>query len=85
MRAITLFIDFPDAPAAGSVGERYGEFFPRAADYFRAASYGRLDYRPTAYARWIRMSKPFAAYGIGRGTPFDPASGSGYHALSKEI
>ncbi|MEV0264977.1 M6 family metalloprotease domain-containing protein [Streptomyces sp. NPDC050617] len=85
VRAITLFIDFPDAPAAGTVAERYGEFFPRAADYFRAASYGRLDYRATAYARWIRMSRPFAAYGIGRGTPFDPASDSGYYAISKEI
>ncbi|MFE7119439.1 M6 family metalloprotease domain-containing protein [Streptomyces sp. NPDC057654] len=85
VRAITLFIDFPDAPAAGPVAERYGEFFPMAADYFRAASYGRLDYRATAHARWIRMSRPFAAYGIGRGTPFDPASGSGYYAISKEI
>ncbi|MEV0277802.1 M6 family metalloprotease domain-containing protein [Streptomyces sp. NPDC050610] len=85
VRAITLFVDFPDAPADGTVAERYGEFFPRASEFFRAASYGRLDYRATAHARWIRMSRPFAAYGIKRGTPFDPASDSGYYAVSKEI
>ncbi|MGK5639934.1 M6 family metalloprotease domain-containing protein [Streptomyces sp. URMC 126] len=85
VRAITLFIDFPDAPGKGSPRKRYAEFFPAVPDFYRASSYGRLDYRSTPLLRWIRMSRPYAAYGIRRGTPFDTRSDTGYHALAKEI
>ncbi|ARZ69598.1 M6 family metalloprotease domain-containing protein [Streptomyces sp. HU2014] len=81
VRAVTLFVDFPDAPAEGTPQERYAEFFPAVADYYRTSSYGRLDYRSTPVPRWIRMSRKYAAYGIERGTPFE----RGYRALSKEI
>ncbi|MBT2384670.1 M6 family metalloprotease domain-containing protein [Streptomyces sp. ISL-11] len=86
VRALTLFVDFPDARAEDSPEERYDEFFPAVADYYRTSSYGRLDYRSTPVRRWIHMSRPYEAYGIERGTPFDPGSDEeGYHALSKEI
>lgn len=85
VRAITFFIDFPDAPARGTPRERYAEFFPAVSDYYRASSYGRLDYRSTPLLRWIRMSRPYSAYGIERGTPFDTRSHDGYHAISREI
>lgn len=85
VRALTLFIDFPDAPATLSPRARFAEFFPAATDYFRTSSYGRLTYHPMPLFRWLRMSRPLAAYDIGRGASFDPASDDGYHALSREI
>lgn len=85
VRALTLFVDFPDAPAALSPMARFAEFFPAVTDYFRTSSYGRLSYVPKPLFRWIRMSRPLAAYGITRGATFDPSSDRGYHALSREL
>ncbi|WP_240351414.1 M6 family metalloprotease domain-containing protein [Streptomyces olivoreticuli] len=85
VRAVTLFVDFPDATAGITPWERYAEFFPAVADFYRASSYGRLDYRSTPVPRWIRMSRPYATYGITRGAPFDSGSENGYHAIAKEI
>ncbi|MET9893636.1 M6 family metalloprotease domain-containing protein [Streptomyces sp. NPDC006465] len=82
VRALTLMVDFSDAPGKGSARDRYGEFFPKTQEWFRTASYGRLDYRPDAPVRhWLRMPKPFKAYGIERGAPFDP----GYRELVQDI
>ncbi len=71
VRALTLLIDFPDAHAPYSARERYGEFFPAVRQWYAAASYGKLDYRSTPVLRWIRMPRPFSAYGIGRGYGWD--------------
>ncbi|MEC4015295.1 M6 family metalloprotease domain-containing protein [Streptomyces sp. H27-D2] len=86
VKALTLFIDFPDAPAwSNSPSDRFAEFFPAATRYFDRSSYGKLAYRPTPHLRWIRMARPFAGYRIRRGTGFDPGSRFGYGALSREI
>lgn len=71
VRALTLLIDFPDAKAPYGARERYGEFFPAVREWYARASYGRLDYRSTPVLRWIRMPRPFSAYGIGRGYGWD--------------
>ncbi|CAL9448626.1 hypothetical protein SUDANB58_02404 [Streptomyces sp. enrichment culture] len=82
VRALTLMVDFPDAPGQGSALARYGEFFPQTEQWFRTSSYGRLDYRPETPIRdWLRMPKPFREYGIERGAPFDP----GYRELVQDI
>ncbi|AIR98914.1 M6 family metalloprotease domain-containing protein [Streptomyces glaucescens] len=82
VRALTLMIDFPDAPGAGKALDRFREFFPQTQEWFRTSSYGRLDYRPDApVRRWLRMPQPFEAYGIERGAPFDP----GYRKLVQDI
>ncbi|MFF4353284.1 M6 family metalloprotease domain-containing protein [Streptomyces sp. NPDC001530] len=82
VRALTLMVDFSDAPGKGSALDRYGEFFPETRRWFRTSSYGRLDYRPaTPIPHWLRMPKPFKAYGIERGAPFDP----GYRDLVQDI
>ncbi|MFE2299639.1 M6 family metalloprotease domain-containing protein [Streptomyces sp. NPDC059445] len=82
LRALTLMVDFSDAPGKGSARDRYDEFFPKTQEWFRTASYGRLDYRPEAPVKhWLRMPKPFKAYGIERGAPFDP----GYRELVQDI
>ncbi|MGW2524764.1 M6 family metalloprotease domain-containing protein [Streptomyces sp. NPDC001617] len=82
VHALTLMIDFPDAPGPGNALDRYREFFPQTERWFRTASYGRLDYRAEApIPHWLRMPKPFKAYGIERGAPFDP----GYRDLVQDI
>ncbi|MGC9382200.1 M6 family metalloprotease domain-containing protein [Streptomyces sp. MH13] len=82
VRALTLMIDFSDAPGEGKALDRYAEFFPKTEEWFRTSSYGRLDYRPETPIRdWLRMPKPFAEYGIERGAPFDP----GYRSLVQDL
>ncbi|MFD7991315.1 M6 family metalloprotease domain-containing protein [Streptomyces mexicanus] len=82
VHALTLMIDFSDAPGEGKAMDRFHEFFPQTQQWFRTASYGRLDYRPeTPIPGWLRMPKPFKAYGIERGAPFDP----GYRRLVQDI
>ncbi|MFG2147886.1 M6 family metalloprotease domain-containing protein [Streptomyces sp. NPDC048696] len=82
VRALTLMVDFPDAPGPQPALSRYAEFFPQTTQWFRTASYGRLDYRPEApIPQWLRMPQAFSAYGIERGAPYEP----GYHRLVKDI
>ncbi|MET9290387.1 M6 family metalloprotease domain-containing protein [Streptomyces sp. NPDC003077] len=85
VRALTLLIDFPDVRAPLTPEARYGEFFPATAEFFRASSYGRLDYRSTPRLKWIRMPRSFASYGIKRGASFVPGTDTGYYALSRDL
>ncbi|MEU6575482.1 M6 family metalloprotease domain-containing protein [Streptomyces sp. NPDC046805] len=82
VHALTLMVDFSDAPGDGKALDRFREFFPKTRNWFRTASYGHLDYRPeTPIDGWLRMPKPFKEYGIERGAPFDP----GYRRLVQDI
>ncbi|MFD3695713.1 M6 family metalloprotease domain-containing protein [Streptomyces sp. NPDC058646] len=82
VRALNLMIDFPDAKGEGTALDRMAEFFPQTADWFRTSSYGRLTYRAEAPIKtWLRMPMPFAAYGIERGSPYEP----GYRQLVEHI
>ncbi|MER6381762.1 M6 family metalloprotease domain-containing protein [Streptomyces sp. NPDC001118] len=82
VHALTLMIDFSDAPGEGAAMDRFHEFFPQTEQWFRTASYGRLRYEAKApVSGWLRMPKPFKAYGIGRGAPFDP----GYRELVRDL
>ncbi|MEW2414244.1 M6 family metalloprotease domain-containing protein [Streptomyces sp. NPDC046866] len=82
VRALNLMIDFPDAKGEGTALDRLAEFFPQTADWFRTSSYGRLTYRADAPIKaWLRMPMPFAAYGIERGSPYEP----GYRQLVEHI
>ncbi|MEU3459856.1 M6 family metalloprotease domain-containing protein [Streptomyces sp. NPDC006733] len=71
VRALTLFLDFSDAPAPYAASERYAEFFPAVTQWFDRGSYGKLRYESTPVMRYIRMPRPFSAYGIGRGYGWD--------------
>ncbi|MET8830646.1 M6 family metalloprotease domain-containing protein [Streptomyces sp. NPDC004610] len=82
VRALSLMVDFPDAPGQGDALDRYREFFPQTTDWFRTSSYGRLDYRSEApVTGWLRMPQTFEEYGIERGAPFDP----GYRRLVQDL
>ncbi|OPF84300.1 M6 family metalloprotease domain-containing protein [Streptomyces antioxidans] len=82
VHALNLMIDFPDVRGQGTARERFEEFFPQTTRWFAQSSYGRLDYRPAMpITHWLRMPHPFRAYGIKRGSPFDP----GYRKLVADI
>ncbi len=82
VRALNLMIDFPDAKGEGTAMDRLAEFFPQTSDWFRTSSYGRLAYRAEAPIKtWLRMPMPFAAYGIERGSAYEP----GYRQLAEHI
>ena len=82
VRALNLMIDFPDATGEGRALDRLAEFFPQTSDWFRTSSYGRLSYVPHApLSDWLRMPMPFDAYGIERGSPYEP----GYRKLVEDI
>ena len=82
VRALNLMIDFPDVHGQGTARQRFEEFFPQTTRWFAQSSYGRLDYRPEMpIAHWLRMPRSFRAYGIKRGSPFDP----GYRRLVADI
>lgn len=82
VRALNLMIDFPDAPGDGTAMSRFREFFPQTAEWFRVSSYGRLHYQAEVpIPDWLRMPKAFSAYGIERGSPYEP----GYRSLVEDI
>ncbi|MCW7941496.1 peptidase M6 [Streptomyces hygroscopicus] len=70
-RVLTLFVDFPDAPATDST-DAYAAHLAPAADWMRTASYGRsrLDIA-TPYRQWIRMPSDSTSYGFDRGITFE--------------
>ncbi|WP_240483736.1 M6 family metalloprotease domain-containing protein, partial [Streptomyces pathocidini] len=82
VRALNLMIDFPDTKGAGSARKRLAEFFPRTSQWYATSSYGRLDYQAHApITDWLRMPRPFHAYGIDRGVGYEP----GYRRLARDI
>ncbi|MEV4329818.1 M6 family metalloprotease domain-containing protein [Streptomyces sp. NPDC049597] len=82
LSALNLMIDFSDAAGEGPALDRLAEFFPQTSEWFTTSSYGRLSYRPHAPVRdWLRMPLPFAAYGIDRGSPYEP----GYRKLVEDL
>nr|WP_256103421.1 M6 family metalloprotease domain-containing protein [Streptomyces sp. ODS05-4] len=82
VRSLNLMVDFSDAPGDGAAMKRFAEFFPQTEKWFRTSSYGRLRYRAeTPMSDWLRMPAPFSAYGIERGSPYEP----GYRQLVQDI
>ena len=66
-----LFVDFSDAPATVAPRDVLSIISPRAEQYFKAVSYGKLEVTLVADPRWIRMRKPSSDYHFGRGASFD--------------
>ncbi|MEU8436493.1 peptidase M6 [Streptomyces sp. NPDC029216] len=69
-RVLVLFVDFPDAPAAGSTLPYAARLAP-VADWLGTASYGRLRLALTPLHHWIRMPAPSVSYGFTRGLGFE--------------
>ncbi|MBT2406532.1 MULTISPECIES: M6 family metalloprotease domain-containing protein [unclassified Streptomyces] len=69
-RVLTLFVDFPDAPA-GDPTDAYAAHLAPAAEWMRAASYGRSRLAVSSLRRWIRMPADSESYGFTRGLTFE--------------
>jgi M6 family metalloprotease-like protein len=64
--AAMVFLSFPDARPRFATDTLAADHVPAAADFFRAASYGRFDLRVHPVKRWIRMPHDSTAYAIRR-------------------
>ncbi|MEV8531980.1 M6 family metalloprotease domain-containing protein [Streptomyces sp. NPDC051211] len=69
-RVLTLFVDFPDAPATDATDAYAAQLAP-AADWMRTASHGRSRLALTSLHRWIRMPADSDSYGFQRGLTFE--------------
>jgi M6 family metalloprotease-like protein len=56
-----LFVDFPDAVAAGPADEVLA-LLDAAAEFFAAVSYGRLEVELVPHLEWLRMANPSPHY-----------------------
>ncbi|WP_018352414.1 M6 family metalloprotease domain-containing protein [Longispora albida] len=65
VRAIMLFVDFPNARASGSTATYYNHLVPGSTQFFRDASYGQFRLTVDAPQRWYRMSRNDRDYELG--------------------
>ncbi|MGZ8694372.1 MAG: M6 family metalloprotease domain-containing protein [Gaiellaceae bacterium] len=70
VRAIMLFVDFPDAPASETTTSLYDLLVPGAQHWFSESSYGRMSLDVTAAHTWFRMPHTAASYDYARGFTF---------------
>lgn len=66
LRAVMLFLSFPDARPRESPAAIAADYFPATTDFFRTASYGRLEMSVRVDKAWVRMPQASTAYGIRR-------------------
>ncbi|MFH8384777.1 M6 family metalloprotease domain-containing protein [Kitasatospora sp. NPDC018058] len=67
---LMLFVDFPDAPATGSLDGYYRQLAP-AQEWMKQDSYGRLRLDIDPLKRWIHMPQASSSYGFQRGITFE--------------
>jgi M6 family metalloprotease-like protein len=70
-KAVMIMVDFPDIPARGPAKERAAFFSSYNDRYLRQASYGKYALQLLPTDGWVRMPKPWPAYGIRRGIGSD--------------
>ncbi|MFI6818676.1 M6 family metalloprotease domain-containing protein [Nonomuraea sp. NPDC050328] len=66
VRALMVFVDFPDAVGEEDLAERFAHYRP-VSRWFQQASYGKLDLQLTPVLKWARMPKESTDYGMERG------------------
>ncbi|ONK11476.1 M6 family metalloprotease domain-containing protein [Streptomyces sp. MP131-18] len=76
LKAVMLFLAFPDATPRLRPDRIAEDYFPATSDYFRTASYGKLDLETEVVDDWLPMPDASADYGIQR--DWAPAGRSAY-------
>ncbi|MDR3035850.1 MAG: M6 family metalloprotease domain-containing protein [Kitasatospora sp.] len=66
LRAVMVFLSFPDSEPLTTPGELAADHFPGTAGYYQRASYGRFRLRVDPQRRWIRMPHASTSYRIER-------------------
>src|SRR4026209_1704939 len=67
VRALMIFVDFPDAPAAGAPTATRDPVLPGAPDWYSTTSYGQLQLTVATVPRWFRMPHASTTYDFDRG------------------
>ncbi|RME87681.1 MAG: hypothetical protein D6770_08780 [Anaerolineae bacterium] len=78
VKAVVLFVDFPDAPAQKSPEEVFAIVNPGAVEFFDHVSYGKMHLELVPHLKWLRLSQPSAHYGEAI------RSGQGHDAFMQE-
>ncbi|WP_307815685.1 M6 family metalloprotease domain-containing protein [Streptomyces sp. 7-21] len=74
--AVMLFLSFPDSRPYATPAAIAEDYFPATSDFFRDASYGRMELSVRVIEQWITMPQDSTAYGIQR--DWDPALRAAY-------
>jgi M6 family metalloprotease-like protein len=64
IRAVMLFVDFPDLHASESSTALYDRLVPRSRTWFNEVSYGRVQLDVVPVNRWFRMPGSLGSYGL---------------------
>jgi len=67
LRAVMLFVDFPDLHASESMQALYERLVTRSRHWFSSVSYGRLHLDVTPVLHWHRMPRRLGSYGLADG------------------
>ena len=67
VRAVMLFVDFPDLHGSESMTALYDRLVPAAKKWFTEVSYGRLRFDATPVKRWYRMPRRVGSYNLADG------------------
>ena len=63
VKTIVLFADFEGVPASQTPEELFSMVSPGAEAFYRAISYGKMNYVLEPHFTWLRLSKPSSTYG----------------------
>jgi M6 family metalloprotease-like protein len=64
IRAVMLFVDFPNLHSSESTTALYDRLVPRSRSWFNEVSYGRVQLDVTPVNRWFRMPHNLGSYGL---------------------
>jgi M6 family metalloprotease-like protein len=64
IRAVMLFVDFPDLHSSESTSALYDRLVPRARAWYHEVSYGRVQLDVAPVNRWFRMPRSLGSYGL---------------------
>jgi M6 family metalloprotease-like protein len=67
VRAVMLFVDFPDLHGSESMTALYDRLVPAAKRWFKEVSYDRLRFDATPVMRWHRMPRRVGSYSLADG------------------
>ena len=70
LKAVMIFVDFPDAVHTESTSALYDMLVPNSAEWYAEVSYGRMSLNVTPVHAWFMMPKNSSAYGFGDGLTF---------------
>ncbi len=71
LRALILFVDFPDVQSSRTMQQLFDLIVPRAVTWMSTVSNGKVTLAPTGVHQFFRMPKNASAYGAADGFTFD--------------